>query len=544
MTNGVDSGADGAGDGAAASEPESITETESDLYESGPADIPVTIAKLEAVNVEKISLIYEDVAADLNLSYTVKYSTAKAGKYTVTGIKDAVNMEEATYVMLVNGEETTIENAEIDGSFSLSIAANESDVIAILPLESTQTYGGIPIYGSYSDGVPSLTLTNTDKINVGQNLLIKNSYAYIGTNETDDTYSLYRLHLDGLSVETIATGITSQVRYLSVDNEHNVIFITQDGKIYLSKVNKTSPPSLKYLTATTDTTSWVDPVIVHDFNEDLSDPDNFSPPPIRSFIATNGDIFIAHGRRLRNEGSLQANMLLYINAATHDVTKSIDTATYRSVFADVGSTDSLFLFVNGEFETSEGDMNAKLFELDMLDGEDAWDNRELIYNLPKHEVGDYQNSIVNLTASLNDFLVFVVRLNNDEDFYLKASGLEPEVFMGSSLFGYEKEYSEWVSLSESSRTGNAEVVTCATDLEDETKKNLVIHRIGKDAPGEWYRLTNSSVVSACGGAYSIDEEDRILFYQAFYDGNTQLDPQLSFIDITKLDEDELVPDWE
>ena len=160
------------------------------------------------------------------------------------------------------------------------------------------------------------------------------------------------------------------------------------------------------------------------------------------------------------------------------------------------------------------------------------------------EVDEYTNAVANLQASLNDFLVFVVNLKTEYDFYLKAKDLEPEVFMGTSVFGYEKEYSQWVSLSESAQDDDAEVVTCATDLEDETKKNLVIHRIGKDAPGEWYRLTNSSVVSACGGAYSIDDEDRILFYQALQEEGTQLDAQLSFIDIKKLDEDELVPDWE
>ena len=378
MTGGSASDTGSDAGGASTSEPDAISEIESDLYESGPASLPVTIAKLEAVNVEKISLIYEDVAADLNLSYAVKYATSTSGKYTVTGIAGAVNTEEATYIMLVNGDETTIENVEIDGAFQLSIAANEADVIAILPMESTQTYGGIPVYGSYSDGVPSLTLTNTDKINVAQNLVIKHGFSYIGTQEIDDTFSLYRINLAGLIVETIASNIISQVRYVSVDNEYNVTFITQDGKVYVTKINNDSPPNLKYLDATADIKTWHDPVTVHDFAQDLTDPDNFLPAPIRSFTATNGDIFLAHARRLNEEGALQSNMFLHVNAETHEITKSIDTETYRSVFADLGSEDRLFVFVNGDFETSEGDMSAKLFELDLLDGKDAWDKRKLV----------------------------------------------------------------------------------------------------------------------------------------------------------------------
>jgi len=104
-----------------------ISDTESDLYESDDSamSIPVTIAKMESVNVEKTTVTQETSSGlQTKTGFAIKTATAP-NTYRIVGTADAVNTEQANALLLVNGDLITSHEVADDGSFDATALSRE-----------------------------------------------------------------------------------------------------------------------------------------------------------------------------------------------------------------------------------------------------------------------------------------------------------------------------------------------------------------------------------------------------------------------------------
>lgn len=503
-----------------------LSDSEESLYNSGPVSLPVTIAKLDAFDAEKLAVTYVlGTSTDPN----------KDGTYTVTGSEGAANMEQAAYALLANGETTVITALNTDGSFSLSISANEGDIVAALPLDSTQTYGGIPLFTTYENGVVTFMFTNSDSINDSHNLVIRNGYFYFSTVSADDgTYSFYRKSLTTSAIDTIVTNFSETIKYVSVDSSSNLNMVAQSGKIYHLQAQEDADGLF----------SWREPTIVYDYGEELTDDESGGRDSnVKAFNATNSDIFIVNQPIINDvTGSVRDNLIVHVDVSTLTATELVAAEGYSHVVHDLGAEDRLMIGL-------EPDVNGQpvdFYALNLLDGTAAFDNAEVITD--EAPTLRYENILLNLQASVHN--IVIKSYGEIEDLGEPGYNRAYEMFSYDSVTNTLDRLSltsvddsiDHFGITENSKSDTYKLIARKRDSVDKSISSLIINRFEVDGEGVFYQLTNSTLKSACAGAFQMDDDDRVVFYQRFSDGNGgYTDPQLAFIDVNTLDDEQLVP---
>lgn len=514
-----------------------LDSTESGLYGDGPIDLPVTIAKLDSADAQLLTIEYSDSLSQQLTHEAPSYQTAGDGGYEIMGDAGAVDLDQATKLFALNTAtaESTIVDVADDGSFELQIAAEEGQVIALAPMVDAEDQIGIPLFVDEENGVDTIALTNSDNLNPNVNLEVNvDGYLFFSAEVADGTFEIYRRNLDGTPLETVATGITSQVRFIAMDDQGSINYVTQDGKVFSILQAATSSAFLTY----------DDPFELMSFGDVLDDADTFVPAPAEVFRVSSGTymgkVFVSNKRQV-NSGSgglVQPSFLRFINISNGTTTTELlDTDDYSAAEFSLSGLDDLFVAAEVKDAAAIGGGRAfELYELDMTLGPDAWASRTLAYTHTSDA-----DAIVSLRSTRHSLAVFVVQnaATGIYAFYSLAEGGTPTL-LAQSPSG-DKTYSEWVALTEHNPVEQTSLVTCATDA-SEGVSYLVWHRLGIDAPGEFYRLTSTVNKDGCQGNYAIDNQNRVLFYRSETIDGVEQAPQISFIDLDDLDADELFLD--
>ncbi|EKD50195.1 MAG: hypothetical protein ACD_62C00615G0001, partial [uncultured bacterium] len=250
--------------GGFATDAEIPTGTESDLYEGGPVEIPVTIAKLDAPDASKIVVTVDDLSAN-SINTLPKNAIKQAVEivddcsliYTVVGEPDAVTDADATHVGIFNLSIDTgtvyhlysVAEVESDGSFEGQICGNFQDQVVIVALDSddlASANASSPLILTVEEDAENqltiiITDTNAAAIETNFNVLTDgNGNAYYVLVNDDGTSDFYRRNIDGSSLETIWQDETDIPTALGAYNDNLVIYFNQNGALKQVELPDTS----------------------------------------------------------------------------------------------------------------------------------------------------------------------------------------------------------------------------------------------------------------------------------------------------------------
>lgn len=182
------------------------------LFEDGPIDLPVTIAKLESPNPLNINVEFEDTSTT-NLLFSTNSLTAvftgagDANDETSRAVRDPST---TPYVLVYNHStgDQTIANVAADGSFSAQIAADTQQTLGVYALTDSDSTTASASPGLYyvRDSLGSITVTvsNSDKINDDMPFSIAPDGSLLfSVTDDDNTYELWRRNVDGSLPERI-----------------------------------------------------------------------------------------------------------------------------------------------------------------------------------------------------------------------------------------------------------------------------------------------------------------------------------------------------
>jgi hypothetical protein len=541
LSNSVDSGVEVFGE---------LESAETSLYDQGPIDLPVTIAKLDSIDSALVTIEYSDSLTQELLRSLASQSAVSSGGYVITGEAGAINVDQATKLFALNTStsELTVLEIAADGSFVLEMEAEEGQVIALAPMVDAEDQIGAPIYADEENGVDTIALTNSDFLNPNVNIEVNpDGYAYFSAEALDGTYEIYRRNLDGTTLETVATGISSQVRFIVLDEQGSLNYVTQDGKVFSILLAETST-DISSLAAKGSVTpaylDYEDPVELMSFGDALDDADTFVPAPVEVFRVGSGSYrgmtFVSNKRQVNSgaEGIVQPSFLRFIEVDSGTTTHEfLSTSDYHSAEFSLGEVDTLFVAAEPNDTTEAQSFRPfELYELDMTLGATAWENRTLFYS---HATRG--ESLISMKSTRNNSVVFIVQnaVTGTNSIYSLREGESPVAVAGSPTG--DKIYSEFIALTEYNPIGNTSFVTCATDA-SEGVSYLAKHNIDRDDPGVFYRITSTTNKDGCKGNYAIDNENRVMFYRSEVVDGVEQAPQISFIDLDNLNSDELVLD--
>lgn len=255
-TGGSDTGSTAGG--SATSNAETLSEQESGLYEAGPVDIPVTIAKLETPDVTKIIVSADPVSPSVSapLDATRLSTTDPTVAYTITGAAGAVHdPDETPYVYFLNENNDTDEFCEVnaDGSFSCALLGDLGDdlyLFASTTSDLSTAEMSPPLHIVMDDfGVVAVGDTNSTNISADYSVATDNAGNYylivINKGDNGDKSNFYRRNVDGTLLQTIWTeddpegGKLVPTRIEAI-NDSFIVFFDQYGMLHQAQLAESS----------------------------------------------------------------------------------------------------------------------------------------------------------------------------------------------------------------------------------------------------------------------------------------------------------------
>jgi len=222
--------------------------TTTDLYESGPVEIPVTIAKLDAPDSSKIIVAVEPIG-DLAISPDITPNPDGVEIiddctliYTVTGLAGAISDDDATHAYILNYtlDVYLITAVASDGSFEGQICGRYQDQVVVTALDSSSlaaANSSSPLIITVDENDDNqitviITDTNAGEIKTNFNVLTDSSgNAYYVIVNDDDTSDFYRRNVDGRALEIIWQGESDIPTALGSYSDSLVIYFNQNGTL-------------------------------------------------------------------------------------------------------------------------------------------------------------------------------------------------------------------------------------------------------------------------------------------------------------------------
>lgn len=530
---------------------EPLSSTEASLFEDGPIDIPVSIAKNDGVNPANVDVEFEILGAQLingddhDSRYVTASECSTEAILTFTGNADAVSDPTTNpFVYIYNytqGTGTTIA-VNADGSFaSTSICANLEDDITVSTLNADETESS-PFYRiiAESNGVTAVILTNAPNLNFAQTIAY-DGYGgiYVSTINDDGTSNLARIHANNSSPETVA----SNMEFLPFD-----VVATIDGKIWVqdqsiyynqilpnAAIGDVSTSSVAGSSTTWGLTTpdlYIDTVLTEQTGLDYYFLGN-SPGFIELYHAVHSQPVSMNGsdetlnmivRSRPTDSTPSPHMLRFIIPEL--VYIKIFTGTEADIYTDYGDPHTLYMLkINDETDSSS---------LQKIDVEQLIYVNSGLLELSSQTILDgLPETVDQIDASENgDVVVFVDNLNshgllNNISVWTATEGV---IEINNPLTDNTMYRSAKVS-----DTGDL-VVLCGTPEGESESHNLYFYRPGIDQPGTITLLVGDRETSYCNpgfqDSYAIDHDGNVLFY--FIDAVTE-DAQLGIIYADQID---------
>lgn len=504
---------------------EDLPDSQGGLFDDGPVELPVTIAKLDSPNMYLITVTISEIGGDGSAVSALE--DGKSYEFTFSGAAGAIADPAATpYVMLYNVAtgESVVVTVAADGSFEVSITAEaEQDIVltAVTATDLNSAQGSPPlIYRADSSGTGTFTTTNTSFLMTDQNLVVDGSgNTYFSTLAEDDTYTLWRRNLDGTLQDPLVEGIGEPITLITVLSPDYITYMTADGSFYTVLNEGAAAPQLKsrflYQSASDEIDAddeWIER-LVGSFDvsgvEDIDSEYQLLPVSANKLLT----------RQPEEDSSGSVGM--FIDVIEVDVDGGdesipfhvVSKADYDEAWAAVGGNKIVYVLVS-----EHDDPSFSLYTVGFDDERkaSAWEGRKLLED-------GIMIDVVSMSASLNGGVVFAGT---------NPSG-EMEIFVWNGEFGLKRlinfaeagvNYEAYPKISPQGEF----VLACDQSVEP---AQFVVHRTGAGLPsgmgdpeGVFYPLTSDMGWSPCPvrDAY-IDEHYVIHFYHTFEsaDGSTK-----------------------
>lgn len=514
-------GFDGSSSATIDTDLQDLTETELDALDTGPATLPVTISKLEAIDQNLTTARHETINSSINsLS---KYSTSDAactgGVYIITGAAGAADTTyDSVYAFNTATEVATTANIADDGSFEICIPADKGDYVALAVQIDDETIG-IPVYITHQDGVTTFTSTNTSSLQTSS-IPYDDGEAYFLQliNSDEVSFNLYRKTWDGLTMELVAENLDAPVTTLDV-NGNDITFATQTGSIYVVSGTTSASSSSASLTTSSGTyaTTWGEPQLIT--STTLTASDQQGHYYLNAEFSGTGDIFLTNSFY---DGSAQGDYILKLLSSDGSETVLEGITNYEAAFfADY--SNKLYGCTR---LTGAADINC--YDIDLSDGSSAWTNRNFVYNL-----SGLTGSLTHIEANSN----FILAMTQNETILINISaGTQEYIINGNTI----AEMSDYIATpyGKISPSGDyiATLIRPRNPATTELSVYIALHRVGIDAANVFFLITAIGENTATEWSYGFGDGDRIPFYD--YNLSTE-EPQISLVDPTILDFDDL-----
>jgi hypothetical protein len=461
-----------------------LSDAESSLYESGPAGLPVTIAKLEYyIDTDKVTL-----------------SILTEGYYTIA-LEEGVTEDDYVYIYNTENEEVVI-IATSDLPTEITMAADEGDLLALAAAESdTPSTVGIPSYVSFQDGQKIRQLTNTNALNTEVLPLATSDGLYLSTiSDTVTNTNLMKIDRVTQEIDVVIDDLAGSITQImtSSDTAEDLKVLLEDGDYYE--------------TALTDTV-WSEPTLFYGMGLDYPTNPGVNPP-LRSFNASDGGLMICKTPWFDNTDTPDDNetSLIYVDAAGNATELTSDTRFYHVVDChQYQNTDTILALIHpynggGTFDP------VKIYEMDMTDGVDAFTNATVkltmaggvgniakAYGFHMDQAGKWYVINTELGNALTATYITVYDIDADT-----STEIENETVSGH-------DYSPYVRIN-----SEGYVFTCNHEsYEGNTDDNyIVVHRFGVDPVNEWWRIT-ALRVNPCQYQFDINSRDDLVFMTSF-----------------------------
>lgn len=522
---------DTASDGSAST----LSDTESQLFEDGPVDLPVTVAKLDSPDLNLITVSVESLESLLVIP-DAEYATTDTHRFTVTGAVGAAgHLEDGSfapkfYLLNATTTESVLTDTGSDGSFVGTITGALTDTIVFASATSDGLQvSPVEIISVDAGGNVVVTTTNTLNLSTAQNLMTDRSgnYYFSVLNADGTTYSLLRRNLSGSQVDTISSTLPSLPRVVSSYDGTNVEVILESGDVMefiapavtaltksLSIPGVAAASESEWLSVTLDTISGGLPPI--DLVKGAGGFQLLSSATNKTALMVSPFINVHTGENLPNMLNLIDLTGQYVPVVL------VNGAEYDSAFVDRDGNGNVYVFLSTiGLEGASAEWTMYRFAIFDLDGTstavDAWQNRETLFNFPLGSVNWMD------VSGNGDVVVSYLSADNfvSTAYWTESSGL--------SVIGDSSSPSGAFSNPRISSDGQF-IVVCAMSSSDPLMTNLAVYFPG-DTAGQITSLSENDAFATCDPSSAdgvfIDSNDLVHFYKKPTDGSAV---QLGLID--------------
>lgn len=240
------------GDGSA-NTADPLSDTESGLYEGGPIDIPVTIAKLDGIDAGKIEVTYSEISPSINMLRETRLASEDdcTVNYLITGsagaVPDPATTPRVYGLNLENDDEQTVD-ADSDGSFVIDeICGDVGDRLYLANLTSNENQSGLPVIATIDEnGNTTVTNTNAADLNTAINVVTDSSgntyyvmspggsgslQSPLARKATTGNCDIVKQNQDGSEMEVILENTGDCPRVIASVEEGQIFFLNQNAEV-------------------------------------------------------------------------------------------------------------------------------------------------------------------------------------------------------------------------------------------------------------------------------------------------------------------------
>jgi len=230
--------------GAATIAAEDLDVSEVELFDSGPVDIPVSIAKLDAPDVTLIDVSISDASLDDSSSlFLTRVRTLEADTpytFTFTGLAGAANPTGTPYILVRNTQtgDYRVSSISATGTFSVALEGEtEQDFTlqAITGTDLTTAKGSsaLVIRGD-PEGAVFIKTTNSNDLTPNMVIVVSNGFTFFSNLTADGTFKFWRRNLNGAQPTLLLSGIIYPIRLISVFADNSAVLLDNNGGLIMA----------------------------------------------------------------------------------------------------------------------------------------------------------------------------------------------------------------------------------------------------------------------------------------------------------------------
>lgn len=503
-----------------------LSSAETNAFDSGPADMLPTIAKLESLDADSVDVEFvsmtgssSNLTAYLTSSYLAANTTdCDYDHYQVTVSLGATTFPYVYAANLDTGGDIIAEvSKNIDTVFCLR--ASEGDYFTLSAMDATQQYISPVLIITQQNGVTTITPTNSSSINSAIIPVLANNGLYFSVKDagaSPSTYSLYRKNLGGDLLEVVAEGFVDSPYQLNLEDIEGLNITLMDTSGRLQRLTGEQGAD--------ETVSWSDPETLEEDAISASIDDGGGRYYIKVFSSSNGHVFLTNNY-FKDSINQEDSYVLKIYAADGQETVLLEKAGLMQIdFVKIPFSDTLFAI-----EQKDGEPNASLYEIDLSDGVDAWTNKTRLVENAFSNAGDS----IYWGSNFGEF-IFTNGIKFD---YLNISDPSITTLMERGALTVNDANFELSQIAAFSPSGKYFSVIL-TPMGDPGYCQMFIHRVGVDPLNTGYLLPKTQVESCVESMLNFDENDRLIYYNSDL---SDTEPQLTIVDLNNIDFDNLTP---